>query len=224
MIHGTLNRQFMITPGSRKQYYERAFEINTENEWNAAPGKDVLISALKQALSSTRLSPDEALIDIGCGTGYLLNRVQQEVCATWRLTGVDFAETAIERGKLLYPGITFLCADGAATGLAAESFSVAISYGSMEHFPRPKDGVAEAGRVLRRGGLFLIMVPTLGAYRTDRDDEGWYEDFTGQPQWNLTRDTWESYFEEAGLSLWPWEVAQQNGALKPGNFYFGTKS
>lgn len=214
----------MIDLADRKQYYEQAFSANTENEWNAAPGKDVLISALQQELVEGRLGPDEELVDIGCGTGFLLNRVHAEVCGTWRLTGIDFSTTAIERGLTLYPEIAFFCEDGASTHLPSNSFSVAVSYGSIEHFPRPKDGIAEVGRILRSGSLFLIMLPTLGAYRTDRNDEAWYDDLTGQPQWNFTRYTWESYFVAAGLALWPSDVAARNGALKPKNFYFGTKS
>lgn len=208
----------------RKVYYERAFGANRETEWNAAPGKDVLINALTQELAEGRLSQRQDVVDVGCGTGYLLNKVCTEVCGSWQFTGVDFSETAIERGRLLYPGISFFCEDGAATTLAPASFSIALSYGSIEHFPSPKDGIAEVGRLLQPNGLFLIMVPTLGAYRTDRNDEGWYEDFTGQPQWNLTRDTWESYFNAAGLSLWPVDRSRENGALKPGNFYFGRRA
>jgi len=67
------------------------------------------------------------------------------------------------------------------------------------------------------------MIPTLGVYRVDRQDEGWYEDLTGQPQWNLNRETWESYFSEYGLMLWETDSSQQFGALKPGVFYFGRK-
>ncbi len=74
------------------------------------------------------------------------------------------------------------------------------------------------------------MMPTLGIDRTDREDEGWYEErqVEGSPirqmQWNLKRDTWESYYEQAELRNYPIEESRIFGALKPGVFFFGQKS
>ena len=57
-------------------------------------------------------------------------------------------------------------------------------------------------RILKPGAIFLLMLPSLCIYRTDRNDEGWYPDVTGQPQWNFTRPTWNRHFAYAGLALW----------------------
>lgn len=213
----------MNSPSDRKQYYDRIFEMHLDEEWNRAPGKDVLINALKHEYAKRRLGGSERLIDLGCGTGFLLNRIHSEVCDSWELVGVDFSSAAIERGKDLYPHLHLFCEDATATHFPDQFFSVLVSYGSIEHFPDPADALKEATRLLQPKGLFLLMLPTLGVYRTDKHDEGWYEDLTGQPQWNLRRDTWESYFTQYGLGLWDIDLAQRFGALKPGVFYLGRK-
>lgn len=183
----------------------------------------MLVDALRHELSQGRLRDSERLLDIGCGTGFLLNRIHSEVCSSWQFSGIDFAAQAIEKGKVWYPHLQLFCEDGTATRFPDGHFSVLISYGSIEHFKEPLAGIKEAARLLRPHGLFLIMIPTLGVYRTDRCDEGWYKDLTGQPQWNLRRDTWETCFTQCDLSLWGLGVPKRFGALKPGVFYFGTR-
>ena len=70
-----------------------------------------------------------------------------------------------------------------------------------------------------------MMMPTIGSYRKDRLDDGWYEDLNSPPQmqWNYKRDKWEGLFSEASLCLEPIEFSTNYGAINPGNFYFGRK-
>ena len=83
--------------------------------------------------------------------------------------------------------------------------------------------------MLAPGGWVFAMIPTLGVHRTDRDDEGWYED-TEVPghehrpmQWNLRRETWAAMFEDAGIRLVEGSLAAESGAHKAGVFFFGVK-
>jgi SAM-dependent methyltransferase len=210
-------------PRSGKDYYEAAYSEHREQEWDEAPGKDVIIRALQALRDSGRLGDGERVLDLGCGTGYLLQRAHDDVCATWSLHGVDLAERAVELGRARFPSLDLVAEDATQTQFERAAFSIALSYGSLEHFPAPEEGIRELARLLEEGGLFLVMVPTLGVYREDRADEGWYPDFTGQPQWNWTRSTWERHFAEYSLDLWETESAVAYGAQKPGVFYFGNK-
>lgn len=203
------------------RFYQDIFEQHHDAAWDRAPGKDVLIRALR-GFGGCRQEP-AALVDVGCGTGFLLDRISREVEMPFELHGIDFAPLAIARGQKRYPDLRLSCGDGTATGYASGRFDALVSYGAMEHFPDPAAAIVEAARILAPGGRFLIMLPTLGAYRSDRDDEGWYEDLTGQPQWNLSRATWESYFLTANLDLWRPIAALDHGARQPDVYFFGDK-
>jgi len=67
----------------------------------------------------------------------------------------------------------------------------------------------------------------LGIDRKDRRDEGWYKEreisgcFIRQMQWNLYRESWESFFTKASLVLFDDKIPRRNGAKKAGVFYFG---
>jgi SAM-dependent methyltransferase len=213
-----------------KQYYDGIFSSGTESHWEKAPGKDVILGAIQHYYANTSFPKNSKLIDIGCGSGFFLNRLHSEVINNdFQLYGVDFSSTAINKGKKLYPHIKFYCEDGKGTHFDNDEFTVLVSYGTYEHFKNPEMGIKELSRILMPGGLFLCMMPTLGIDRTDRDDEGWYEErqVQGSPikqmQWNLKRNTWEQYFLECGLNLFPLNEAASFGAKKPGVFFLGNK-
>ena len=205
--------------------YNHYFSGKTYKEWEKAPGKDVLINALKYFKKKT--THFTSILDVGCGTGYFLNRVYNEVSNDLSFYGVDISNTAIEKGKILYPNFNLECGDAhKIKSQLSQKFDCIVSYGSFEHFSKPGIAIKEASRLLLKSGIILTMQPTLGVYRTDRKDEGWYEetDNAKQMQWNLTRSTWEQYFTGVGIELFDIQFSKKFGALKPGNFYFGIRN
>jgi SAM-dependent methyltransferase len=209
--------------------YEKAYSSKSVvNAWENAPGKQVIVSAFLHFYDKLG-QKNKVVADIGCGTGYLLNLLHKKVSVGGGIIGVDFSEVAIRHGRKFYPAIDLRCEDGTKTSIGSSTVDFLVSYGSYEHFRNHKDGIAEAARILKNDAIFLIMVPTLGIDRTDRTDEGWYEEreIEDQPirqmQWNLYRDTWEKIFEQQGLKLFDYDLPVRFGAKKPGVFYFGCK-
>ena len=209
--------------------YEKAYSSkNVVTAWENAPGKQVIESAFLHFFRKIERK-NSVIVDIGCGTGYFLNRLSKDTSAGGIYIGIDFSEVAIKHGKELYPALDLRCEDGSKTSVESGSVDFLVSYGSYEHFKNNKDGIAEAARILKKAAFFLVMVPTLGIDRIDRTDEGWYEEreIENQPirqmQWNLRRSTWEKIFKDQGLKLFDYNLPAQFGAKKPGVFYFGYK-
>jgi len=216
----TMNK-FDLGGVSGHQFYEQVFEQQLDRAWNEAPGKEIILNALGR--HRIHFPPSGTLIDIGCGTGFLLRRIQKEVLPDYRFVGVDFSLTAIAEGKKLFPEISLFAENGAATSLPGASFDIVVSYGSYEHFPDPALAIAEMRRLLKPAGHFFTMMPALeGYWENTRADEGWYPDKTGQPQWNFSRVHWESFFRNNGLSLWDSALISRYGARNPDVFFFGT--
>jgi len=112
--------------------------------------------------------PDDRVLDLGCGWGtfsFALAPTVDEV------VGLDFSSRSVElcecRGETLgLANASFLRADARETGLPDESFDVVLAADLFEHlYPEDSERVtAEAFRVLRRGGRFVVWTPHRGHF------------------------------------------------------------
>ncbi|MGH3198743.1 MAG: class I SAM-dependent methyltransferase [Streptosporangiaceae bacterium] len=109
------------------------------------------------ALSGAR--PGDAVLDIGCGGGYLARRLAAAVAPDGRVTGVDPSGPAIAYARRRSPGTcSFAVAAAQDLGLPGRSFDVVTSTLAVHHLPeaaRP-DAFRQMYRVLRPGGALLV--------------------------------------------------------------------
>ncbi len=207
----------------RVSYYDRVFREDRDLEWNDAPGKKVVLSAFVELVRQQ----SNRIIDIGSGSGYFLNEVRKHnpVKADQTYCGIDISPEAVEKAQSTYQGIEFSVMNAEDLHFPENSFDVVLSYGAIEHVRNPLKALMEMSRILKAEGLFLMMIPALDYYRSEKMDEGWYEDTDAnrQLQWNYLRATWEGMFRQARLTLFDLDFSRAFGALRPGVFFFGRK-
>lgn len=212
-----------IGPLNNRSFYDGLFSTGGHKPWRDAPGKVVVLGYVL-----SKLQGGERVLDVGCGDGYFLNRLVSETAQRMRAIsglGIDISGNAIDLASSEYPELMFQVMDAESLDFEGDRFEWITSYGVFEHLPSPGEAINEMARVLVPHGRFALMMPTLGYYRTDRTDEGWYEDKNDPPQmqWHYPRDKWEKLFGASGLILEPTELASDFGAINAGNFYFGSK-
>lgn len=111
------------------------------------------------ALALAELEGDEAIADIGCGNGRYLR--QLKVDGHRGLTiGVDFSAGMLAGITAERPDQAVVQADAARLPLADGSVDVAMAMHMLYHLPSPEQAVAELRRVVRPGGVALVLLNT----------------------------------------------------------------
>jgi 2-polyprenyl-6-hydroxyphenyl methylase/3-demethylubiquinone-9 3-methyltransferase len=96
-----------------------------------------------------------AILDVGCGGGFLTNPL---AAAGHRVTGLDLAQgaMAVARRHDATGQVRFLAADARRLPFRDGAFQVVCAMDFLEHLSERSVFLAEAARVLRPGGLFLF--------------------------------------------------------------------
>lgn len=96
----------------------------------------------------------DRILDFGCGSGYLLNRLE---CAEKH--GFDINNSALEHAEQ-FGIITHRCL----SNIEDKFFDVIISNSALEHTPDPRQSLLELKKKLKVGGTIVFRVPheTLG--------------------------------------------------------------
>jgi SAM-dependent methyltransferase len=102
----------------------------------------------------------EAVLDAGCGTGlssYLLSKKKKKV------VGIDLSELFLKQARQRETGgnLFFAVADMLSLPFPNMTFDLVGSYLVIEFLPDVEKGLEEMGRVLRKGGILLIIAPNL---------------------------------------------------------------
>jgi 2-polyprenyl-6-hydroxyphenyl methylase/3-demethylubiquinone-9 3-methyltransferase len=121
------------------------------NPWRVPYFADALQERFGADLSQVRL------LDIGCGGGVLAEEFAKLGC---QVTGIDISEEslAVARAHARTRDLSIKYQNGSATRLPFDegSFGVVSCCDALEHIPELRQVIAEVGRVLKPGGLFLF--------------------------------------------------------------------
>src|SRR5436305_6265295 len=143
-------------------------------------------------------------LDIATGGGHTALAIAPYVA---QVTVSDLTPRMLEKAReyLTAQGVTnahYVVADAEHLPFAAETFDRVTCRIAAHHFPNVARAVNEVARVLKPGGIFLLidcMAPTdpeLDSF--DNTVEKWRDPSHGR---SCTAEEWQSFFTEAGLSI-----------------------
>ena len=143
---------------SRKHFDAQAKEYDARDTFYYSREGKISCRDIAAMLAS---SPYESLLDVGCGTGFLIDLLARQREA--RYTGLDLSTEMIRMAeKKQLPGAIFLCGSADRLPFADESFDIVTCSQSFHHYPYPEKAMAEALRVLKKGGLYILSDTGVG--------------------------------------------------------------
>lgn len=112
----------------------------------------------KQMAIFTRVLPKyEKILEGGCGLAPYLIRLRQ---LGFQVEGIDYNEAPLQKALSHDPHLPLKVGDVGAIPYPDGYFGGYISLGVIEHFTEgPLRAIREAHRVLKKGGIFVLMVP-----------------------------------------------------------------
>jgi len=153
------------------------------------------------ALDAARLDrPDLETLDAGAGTGFTTTGIVERIDPA-HVTMLDQSPHQLARAarRPALAGCRRLLGDAEALPFAPDGFDRYVSAGSIEYWPDPQRGIAEAYRVLREGGVATVIGPVRPAGRIAR----------------LLADLWMLFPSEQQYRTWFERAGFANVALHP---------
>ena len=138
--------------GALRDFELAGWQSAAANYEGFAGATRLFVPALVQTAGA---KPGMRLLDIACGQGAA---AQVAADAGARVTGVDFSPAMLATAKSLHPEIEFPAGDAEALPFADARFDAVIANFGIHHVERPERAIAEARRVLKRGGTFAFTV------------------------------------------------------------------
>ena len=96
------------------------------------------------------------VLDIGCGEGFILNKLKQEkIGESWE--GIDYSKEAVEIGKKIHSYLDLTQGDIYNTGFKDAAFDLVVCTEVLEHLENPEKALKEIIRVSKK--YILLSVP-----------------------------------------------------------------
>ncbi len=141
------NKQAPVYDETNTILYSKYGKISCENIYEFLKDKDY-----------------KKLLDIGCGTGYLINMLSKEYEAEF--TGIDLSPEMIKQAKGKNIG-NAIFVEGKSDELPFEenTFDVVTCSQSFHHYPETNKPMQEVKRVLKPGGLYILSDTGVGPFK-----------------------------------------------------------
>jgi arsenite methyltransferase len=154
-------------------------------------------------LARMKLVPDDNVLDVGCGSGWLAALLAEQV-SEGRMVGMDVSDEMVRRARRRNDQLEnamFVIGEAGEIPWDAQFFSQALSVESAYYWPDPARAMREIFRVLREGGSAWVLI---NFYAENPHAHQWAEALTVQVRL-LSADQWAGLFREAGFVDVTWE-------------------
>lgn len=154
------------------------------------------------ALDLLQFQENDQVLDIGCGGGAALKRMSAHI-RTGHLTGVDYSEVSVKLSRKTNEGdvdsgkMDIMEASVEDLPFEDEKFDKIITVESFYFWPAPAENLKEVLRVLKKGGVFLLISDI---YQKEGLKKETMENIEKYQLFNPTREKFQKLFQDAGFA------------------------
>ena len=112
-----------------------------------------------------------SILDVGCGRGFLLQKLSKLAKPGSKFFGLDISEKLCEISRQNNPGAQIVKGDAEAMPFQDSQFDFVFMTEALEHMLDYNKALSEIRRVLKPGGIFIVTVPNRDWLRYDFYDK-----------------------------------------------------
>jgi len=129
-----------------------------------------------QVIKSLGMKKGDRVLDVGCGTGYFLARIEKVLQIDG--VGIDFSSESIKKAKRWQKeGLEYLVAEAERLPFEDVSFDYVVCFDVLEHIEKQEKVLKEMARVLKKKGKILIYTIN----KRQRGTWNWFLEKVGIP-------------------------------------------
>ena len=137
---------------SRRNFDNQAEHFDKGNEGShSRKAYSVILTILRELAPCT-------VLDLGCGTGALLEQVVK-IESVKNAHGLDLSEKMLEEARQKNINAALVQGDSEKLPFENDFFDAVYCNDSFHHYPNPKAVLAEVKRILKPGGNFILCDP-----------------------------------------------------------------
>lgn len=187
---------------------ENYFQERTEEDAGSTKYK-FMFASYKWALARIPAVGEKEILDCACGRGY--GSIYLAGFAR-KVTGVDISEEAIEHCKTNYKkeNLVFLKMDASELSFPDAKFDAIISQDTLEHVRDDRKFLKEMARVLKPGGVFIVLTPNSPCHNEKPDNPYHFREYSRESLDKLLLEYFRDrkyYGKECGKDLQELEAA-----------------
>ncbi|HET9208891.1 MAG TPA: methyltransferase domain-containing protein, partial [Thermoanaerobaculia bacterium] len=143
-----------------------------ESYWQGSAHEHAHRDTLAELCALYLTDPGLDVLEVGCGTGMIYQRLVPRLIANERYTGVDVSEEMLAIGRRKFPRARLLAGDGYALRFADRSFDTVLCFEVLGHLPEIGTLLREMVRVARKTVIFTIWPAADGVVETRESVRG----------------------------------------------------
>ena len=178
-----------------KRFYPSEFFCSTEDKVRTAMPSFMMLDKVKETM---RFKKKGTLLDIGCGRGVFLQRMQH---LGWEVHGLDFSPVACQSTSEKIGKDNIFEGDLLSINLPQRRYDVITLWHVIEHVNDPVKTLRKIHTLLKDNGLLIIYCPNFNSWLQLIFKEKWYPLSIPHHLFHFTRRTLYHILQITGYSI-----------------------
>lgn len=178
-----------------RRFYPREYFCTHEDTYRSSIFSSLILDKVKEA---TRFRKSGKLLDIGCGQGWFLQKMQQK---GFEVHGLDSSPVACQLASKKVGSYNIFEGNLFSVDLQEKAYDVITLWHVIEHLNTPIEALKRIRGLLKKEGMLIICCPNFNSFLRAIFKENWYPLFVPHHLFQFTLQTLSRILQISGYKV-----------------------